>query len=139
MAIDKLGHAGHKFLLERVADVDAPLPLASRGQAVAALREHEPCGALIDPRRQIAQDLLQAKDAQEPCEVADQALRAIEADPDAVYLQPVADAKLPKKCKEQKAKQRDVRRTLVDLHGPPKKKSGGGRCSGLRGVFGRGC
>ncbi|MEX1363082.1 MAG: serine/threonine-protein kinase [Nannocystaceae bacterium] len=141
VAIEQLGHEGHEMLIERLADLDSPLPLATRGRAAAAVAEHEPCAALVDARRQIAQDLLQAKDAEQPCSVAAEALDRIADDPHEVYLQPAHDAKLPRQCKDERTELQRVRKLLVEAHGPAKKRSGGGggRCRGLKGVFRSGC
>jgi hypothetical protein len=138
VAIDRLGHAGHPFLLERLNDLASPLPWAERKRAATAVAAHGECALLLDARRQIAQDLLQADDAEDTCAAFGEALTKIEADPDVVYLQPAHDAKLPRACKQHKALQSQVRGLLVERHGPAKTKSSG-RCRGVRGLFRSGC
>jgi hypothetical protein len=126
-------------LLERLNDLAAPLPWTERKQAATAVATHEECALLLDARRQIAQDLLQAAETDDTCAVFGAALRKIKADPDEVYLQPAHDAKLPRSCKEHKALQAEVREALVERHGPPKNAKNSGRCRGVRGIFRSGC
>jgi serine/threonine protein kinase len=139
VAIERLGHTGHAFLLERLNDLAAPLPWAERKQAATAVATHEECALLLDARRQIAQDLLQAAETDDTCAVFGAALGKMKADPDEVYLQPAHDAKLPRSCKEHKALQAEVREALVERHGPPKNAKSSGRCRGVRGIFRSGC
>jgi serine/threonine protein kinase len=139
VAIEQLGHTGHAFLLERLNDLAAPLPWAERKQAAEAVAAHEECAPLLDARRQIAQDLLQAAEADDTCAVFGGALTKMKLDLHEVYLQPAHDAKLPRSCKEHKALLAEVRAALAERHGPPKGAKSSGRCRGLRGMFRSGC
>ncbi|MCX4245031.1 serine/threonine-protein kinase [Paraliomyxa miuraensis] len=138
VAIEQLGHAGHGFLLGRLNQLDDPLPWAERKRAAEAIEAHEPCAPLLDARRQIAADLLQASDSDDPCATFGGALMLMKLDLDQTYLQPVHDAKLPKACKEHKALLTEVRTALAQRHGQPKSKSSA-RCRGLKGMFRSGC
>jgi serine/threonine protein kinase len=139
VAIEQLGHRGHAFLLERLNDLAAPLPWAERKAAADAVVTHEECAMLLDARRQVAQDLLQAAEADDPCAVFGAALTKMKVDLHEVYLQPAHDAKVPRSCKEHKALLAEVRDALAEQHGAPKSAKGSGRCRGLRGVFRSGC
>jgi hypothetical protein len=139
VAIEQLGHTGHAFLLERLNDLAAPLPWAERKQAAAAVAAHEECAPRLDARRQIAQDLLQAEEADDTCAVFGDALTKMKLDPHEVYLQPAHDAKLPRGCKEHKALLAEVREALVARHGAPKAAKSSGRCRGVGRLFRSGC
>ena len=139
VAIDRLGHAGHAFLLERLNDLEAPLPWAERKQAAEAVMAHEECAMLLDARRQIAQDLRQAAEADDACAVFGRSLMAMKLDPNEVYLRPAHDAKLPRGCKQHKQLLAEVRAALAERHGAPKDGKGKGRCRGLRGMLRSGC
>jgi hypothetical protein len=139
MAIEQLGHTGHAFLLDRLNDLAAPLPWAERKQAAVAVATHPECALLLDARLQIAQDLLQAGEAEDTCAVFGDALTKMKADPHEVYLQPAHDAKLPKSCKEHKALLAEVREALAERYGPAKSTKSSKRCGGLFGGLRRGC
>jgi serine/threonine protein kinase len=139
VAIEQLGHTGHAFLLERLNDLAVPLPWSERKQVAEAVAAHEECAPLLDARRQIAQDLLQAAEADDTCAVFGGALTKMKLDLHEVYLQPAHDAKLPKSCKEHKALLAEVRAALAERHGPAKGAKSSGRCRGVRGIFRSGC
>jgi hypothetical protein len=139
VTIEQLGHTGHAFLLERLNDLEAPLPRAERKQAAVAVVAHGECAPRLDARRQIAQDLLQATEADDSCAVFGDALTKMKLDLHEVYLQPAHDAKLPKGCKEHQALLAEVREALAARHGTPKGAKSSGRCRGVRGFFRSGC
>jgi len=139
VAVEQLGHPGHAFLLERLNDLDEPLPRAERKQATEAVLGHEECAPLLDARKQIAQDLLQASAAEDPCAEFGAKLTLIEFDLDAIYLEPVHAAKLPRGCKQHKAKLAEVRAALAAKHGAAKSGGNKQRCRGVRGMFRSGC
>jgi len=139
VAIERLGHPGHAFLLERLNDLETPLPWAERKQAAEAVMAHAECAPLLDAHMQIAQDLLQASEADDPCAVLEGALMKMKLDLHEVYVQPAHDAKLPKSCKQHKALLAEVREALAAKHGAPKPAKSSGRCRGVRCLFRSGC
>ncbi|MCA9710054.1 MAG: hypothetical protein KDK70_29720 [Myxococcales bacterium] len=139
VAVEQLGHPGHEFLLERLGDLDDPLPWAQRKRAAAAVGAHPECAARLDARRQLALDLLQAADADDPCGTFGRSLLAMQATLDEVYLQPAHDAKLPRGCKVHKQRLAELRAALVEKYGPPQRRKGSGRCRGFRGLLRGGC
>ena len=162
LAIRRLGLHGHPYLIEYVSDVVDPLPYNERQRAMAEIRTKSTSAAQLDPRAQIALDLMQAGDTPDVCATFDTALAKIEADPNAAFLGPVHWAKAPRSCPGRKSKLGAVRAELVRLHGkPPKRRKGaptksaattksgpgGGdgssgksqRCKGIGGLFRRGC
>ncbi len=136
VSIEKLGHAGHKFLLERLNGGEASLKWDERKRAMDAVQSHEECAELVDARHQVAMDLLQARQSDDPCESFGRTLAIMRVDLHQSYLQPAHDAKLPRKCKKHKPLLAEVRAALVEKHGRPKKSN---RCKGLGGMFRGGC
>jgi serine/threonine protein kinase len=94
-ALRKMGHNGHKFLLELVNDERNPLSYNDRRRALQELATIEENAPLINLQLHRALDLLQATQAMTPCTAYRDALDSIMASPDWWYHQRVERAPMP--------------------------------------------
>jgi hypothetical protein len=95
LALHKMGEHGHKFLLELVNAEKKPLSYHDRQRALEELAKSEDSAALVNQPLNRALDLLQAKQALQPCVAYRDALRVIAAEPELYYEARVKRAPLP--------------------------------------------
>lgn len=96
LSVQKLGPAGHKFLLELV-NVDDPrqiLPWIDRHRVLDVLNADPEASKLVDNRLNIARDLYQAGEAPKPCTEFGRALDQVATSRDVYYLEHVMQDKL---------------------------------------------
>jgi serine/threonine protein kinase len=96
LAVQKLGSAGHKFLLELV-NVDDPkmmLGWVDRHRVLTELGSNADASKLVDWRLNRARDLYQAADAPAPCAAFRDTLDAIAESKDVYYVEHIFNAKL---------------------------------------------
>lgn len=96
LALQKLGTAGHKFLLELV-NVDDPtkvLGWVDRHRVLAQLRGDSESTKLVDWRLNYARDLYQAGQAPKPCAAFRDTLDAIAESKDSYYVEHLLNSKL---------------------------------------------
>ena len=96
LALQKLGTAGHKFLLELV-NVDDPkkmLGWVDRHRVLTELGGNADATKLVDWRLNLARDLYQAADAPTPCAAFRDTLDAIAKGKDVYFVEHVHNAKL---------------------------------------------
>ncbi|MCB9718627.1 MAG: serine/threonine protein kinase [Myxococcales bacterium] len=96
LALRKMGHYGHKFLLKAINDDKRPMNYNDRQRAIAELSSNPDNEVLINLQLHRALDLLQATQALTPCTAYRDALEVIAAEPEYYYLTRVQHADMPK-------------------------------------------
>lgn len=96
VALQRMGRAGHPFLLERINDAQAPLSFPDRRRALKELRTDPESFALINSQLQLGLDLLQAAlQSSTPCTSYREALEAIATSRDYTYLAHLSHGPVP--------------------------------------------
>ncbi len=96
LAVQKLGPAGHAFLLELV-NVDDPtkvLGWVDRHRILTELGKYEEPSKLVDVKVNLARDLYQAANSPQPCANFRDTVEAMGASKDVYYLEHVGNPKL---------------------------------------------
>ncbi|MBC8071149.1 MAG: hypothetical protein IAG13_22680, partial [Deltaproteobacteria bacterium] len=96
LAVQRMGHYGHKFLLELVNSEKKPLSYDDRHRALDELASVPANAAVINRRLNTALDLMQATSSLNPCKAYGDALDAIVAQPDYYFFTRVEHAPAPK-------------------------------------------
>jgi hypothetical protein len=97
LALQKLGPAGHKFLLElvNVADPNEMLGWVDRHRVLDVLRGDMDSLKLVDSKLNLARDLYQAPQAPKPCAAFSKVLDTIIESKDVYFVEHVFSAKPP--------------------------------------------
>jgi serine/threonine protein kinase len=96
LAVQKLGHAGHAFLLELV-NVDDPtkvLGWVDRHRILTELGKSDDASKLIDAKVNLARDLYQAANSPQPCSNFRDTVDAMGTSKDAYYIEHIGNPKL---------------------------------------------